>query len=59
MLMKFYERKANEIRNPMKPKSNDLDLRLGRNPCLKINKNLHPNLGKTMKNFISKMKLLV
>ena len=30
----------------MKQKSNDLDLRSGRNPRLKISKNPHSNLGK-------------
>ena len=32
----------------MKPKSNELNLKLGRNPCFKISKNLFPNLRKTM-----------
>ena len=38
-----YSRKANGIRNPMKPKSNDLDLRSWRNPRSKIRKNLRLN----------------
>ena len=43
----------------MKPKLNNLDLRSGRNPYFKISKNLHPNLGETKNNSISKMKLLI
>ena len=35
-----YPRKADETRNPMNSKSNDLDLRLGRNPFFKINKKI-------------------
>ena len=42
----------------MKLKSNDLDLRLGRNPCFNISKNPHPNLGETMNNVITKLQLL-
>ena len=59
MIMKFYKypRKVDERKTPMKPTSIDLDFRSGRNPCFKISKNLHPNLGETMKNSISKMKL--
>ena len=34
-----------------------MDLRSGKNPCFKISKNPHPNLGETMKNPIPKMKL--
>ena len=33
-----YRQKAGETRNPMKLKSNNLDLRSGRNPCSKIRK---------------------
>ena len=59
MMMKFYElpQKADETRNPMKPKSNDLDLRSGRNPYLKISKNLYSNLGEKMKIPISNITL--
>ena len=49
--------KADETRNPMKLKSNDLDLRSKRNLCFKISKNPHPNLGETMNNSNYKMKL--
>ena len=52
-----YPRKAGEIRNLMKLKSNDLDLRSGRNSSFKISKNLLLNLGEAMNNSISKMKL--
>ena len=40
MMMKFYDFswKSDETRNPMELKSNDLDLRSGRNPCLKLEK---------------------
>ena len=31
-----YPHEAYETRNPMKPKSNDLDLISGRNPCSKL-----------------------
>ena len=54
-----YPLKVDETRNSMKPKSNDLELRSGRNPCFKISKNLHPNLGKTMNNSIFRMKLAI
>ena len=37
-----YSQKADETRNPMKPKSNDLDLRSGENTCFKIRQNPHP-----------------
>ena len=60
MMMKFYDfapRKADKTGNPMKPKSNDLDLRLGRNPCLKISKNPHPIWAKMKNKSISKLKL--
>ena len=60
MMMKFYKldtRKVDETRSPIKPKSNDLNLRSGRNPCFKISKNPHPNLDEIMNNLISKMKL--
>ena len=33
----------------MKPESNDLNLRSGRNPCLKISKILRSNWGEMMK----------
>ena len=52
-----YPQKSDETTNPMKPKSNDLDLRSGRNSCFKISKNPHSNLGEKMKIIISKMKL--
>ena len=52
-----YPRKADETRNPMKSKSNNLDLRSGRNLCLKISKNLNPILAKIKNNSIHKMKL--
>ena len=52
-----YSQKDDETRNSMKPKSNDLDVRSGRNSCLKISKNLRSNLSEKMKIFISKMKL--
>ena len=54
-----YPQKSDETKNLMKPKSNDLDLRSGRNPCFKINKIPHPNLGETKNNSISKMKLTI
>ena len=37
-----YPQKADETRNPIKSKSNDLDLRSGKNPGFKISKNLNP-----------------
>ena len=49
------KQKADEVRNPMKLKSNDLDLRSERNPCLKINKNPSLKLGKKMNLNISKL----
>ena len=52
-----YPQRSDETRNPMKPKSNDLDLRSRRNPYFKISKNMHPNLSETKDNLISKMKL--
>ena len=42
MMMKFYDfaiGKADETRNPMKPESNDSNLRFGRNSYFKISKN--------------------
>ena len=60
MVMKFYELdiKGKLMKQGiLKPKSNDLDLRLWRNPCFKISKNSHPNLGETKNNSLSKMKL--
>ena len=44
-------------RNPMKQKSNDLDLRPRKNPCFKIKKIMHSNLGEMKNNLISRMKL--
>ena len=52
-----YPWKADETKNPMKPKSNDLELKLGRDPCFKMRKNPNPNLGETMNNSIYKMKV--
>ena len=52
-----YPQKFDETRNLMKLKLNDLALRSGRNPCFKISKNVHPNLGEMKNNSISKMKL--
>ena len=52
-----YPRKYDETKNPMKIKSNDLDLSSWRNPCLKTDNNLRSNLGEKMKIPISKMKL--
>ena len=49
--------KTDETRNPMKPKSIDLDLRSWRNPCFKISENPHSNLGEKMKIIIFKIKL--
>ena len=57
ILQMRYPQKDDETRNPMKLKSNDLDIRLGRNPCFKISKNLHSNLGEKMTIPISKIKL--
>ena len=54
-----YPQKADETRNPMKLKSNDLGLISGRNMCFKISKIPYPNLGKTKNNSISKMKLTI
>ena len=53
----FYAQKADETRNPIKLKSNDLDLRLGRNPCFKIRKNLNPIWAKMKNNSILRIKL--
>ena len=47
-----YPQKADKTRNRMKPKSNDLDLRLVINPCFKISKNLHSIWAKMMNNLI-------
>ena len=54
-----YPRKADETRNQNKPKSNHLNLKLGRNPCFKISKNPHLNLSETKNNSISKIKLTI
>ena len=54
-----YPWKADETRNSMKSKSNDLDLKLGRNPCFKIKENVHFNLGEKMKILIYKLKLTI
>ena len=54
-----YPRKADETRNLMKPKLNDLDLKSRRNPCFKIRQNPHPNLVETMEILISKLKLTI
>ena len=52
-----YPQKVDETRNPMKLKSNNLDLRSGRNLYFKISKNSNPNLGEMKNNSISRMKL--
>ena len=70
MIMKFYEgsndnkilrfcypRKVDETMNPMKPKSNGLELRLERNYCFKISKNPHSIWAKMKNNSIDRMKL--
>ena len=54
-----YPWKSDETRNLMKLKSIDLDLNSGRNPCFKINKNLHLIWAKMKNNLISKMKLTI
>ena len=41
-----YTLKADETRNPMKPKSKDLEIRSGRNPCFKIGKKSTPKFGR-------------
>ena len=46
-----YPQKADETRNPMKPTSNDFDLRLGRNPCFKISKKSTTKVGQNDGNF--------
>ena len=50
-----YPQKVDEIRNPITQKYNDLDLRLGTNPSLKIRKKPHSNLGEKLKILISKL----
>ena len=59
MVMKFYELdiEGKLMKKKLKPKSYNLDLRSGINPCFKISKNPHSNLGKKMKILISKLKL--
>ena len=61
-MIKFYESDIHEKFMKqgiqLNKKSNDLDLRSGRNPSLKIRKkNLHSNFGEKMKILISKIKL--
>ena len=53
----YYPREADETRNPIKSKSNNLDLRLERNHCFKISKNMHSICAKMKNNSIYKMKL--